>query len=83
MLEKNYKLHCSIRNIVSCFPPKVCPEIIIVLFQQELTDPLNMQEKVTKILEDLNADQMRAKNMDIDDFMKILYAFNSADIHFS
>lgn len=64
MLEKNYKLHCSIRNI-------------------ELTDPLNMQEKVTKILADLNADQMRAKNMDIDDFMKILYAFNSADIHFS
>ncbi|CAD7092672.1 unnamed protein product [Hermetia illucens] len=64
MLEKNYKLHCSIRNI-------------------EITDPLNMQEKVTKILEDLNADQMRAKNMDIDDFMKILYAFNSADIHFS
>lgn len=64
MLEKNFKLQCSLQNI-------------------DVPMELNMKEMVEEILVKCNADQMRARTMDIDDFMKLLYAFNVAGIHFS
>lgn len=38
---------------------------------------------VEDVLTKLEADKMRARSMDIDDFMRILHGFNSAGIHFS
>lgn len=64
MLEKNFKLQCSLQNV-------------------DVPMELNMKEMVEGILTKCNADQMRARTMDIDDFMKLLLAFNVAGIHFS
>lgn len=44
---------------------------------------LDIKAKVEGILEREEADQKRARTMDIDDFMKLLYAFNAEGIHFS
>lgn len=63
-LEKNFKLHCSLKNI-------------------DVPADLNIKEKVEGILVKCQADQLRARSMDIDDFMKLLYAFNVEGIHFS
>lgn len=46
-------------------------------------DELDIKTKVEEILLKNQADQMRARTMDIDDFMKLLYAFNAEGIHFS
>ncbi|CAG9803963.1 unnamed protein product [Chironomus riparius] len=43
----------------------------------------DIKSKVEEILTTLEADKFRARTMDIDDFMKVLHAFNSAGIHFS
>lgn len=43
----------------------------------------DMKSMVEEILLGLEADKLRARSMDIDDFMKILHGFNSAGIHFS
>lgn len=64
MLDKNYKLHCSLHN-------------------KEVEADFNIQEKVIGILEQLECGQKRARTMDTDDFMKILYGFNAEGIHFS
>lgn len=42
-----------------------------------------MKSKVEQILLDLEADKLRARTMDIDDFMKVLHAFNKNGVHFS
>lgn len=44
---------------------------------------LDIGAKVAKILEDNDASTTRARSMDIDDFMELLYAFNAEGIHFS
>uniref|UniRef100_A0A1A9WJD2 rRNA adenine N(6)-methyltransferase n=1 Tax=Glossina brevipalpis TaxID=37001 RepID=A0A1A9WJD2_9MUSC len=64
MLEKNYKLHLSLRN-------------------ESIGENFNMQEKVVNILEKLNMANTRARSMDLDDFMRLLLAFNSEGIHFN
>ncbi|XP_070493126.1 probable dimethyladenosine transferase [Chironomus tepperi] len=43
----------------------------------------DIKSKIEEILTTLEADKLRARTMDIDDFMKVLHAFNSAGIHFS
>lgn len=43
----------------------------------------DIKAKVEEILESLGADKLRARSMDIDDFMKVLHGFNSEGIHFS
>ncbi|KAI8124662.1 putative dimethyladenosine transferase [Lucilia cuprina] len=64
MLEKNYKLHLSLRNM-------------------PLEENFSMQDKVIGILTSLNMDNSRARSMDLDDFMRLLLAFNSEGIHFN
>ncbi|KAH8278435.1 hypothetical protein KR018_003262 [Drosophila ironensis] len=64
MLEKNYKLYCSLRN-------------------EPVEEGFSMQAKVIGILEGLDMASNRARSMDIDDFMRLLLAFNSAGIHFN
>ena len=41
------------------------------------------RQEVDKVLESINFKEKRARVMDIDDFMKLLHAFNSAGIHFT
>lgn len=48
-----------------------------------MMEELDIKAKVENILTTNEADQMRARTMDIDDFMKLLYAFNAEGIHFS
>lgn len=50
---------------------------------QEVPADLDIKAKVEGILTAAEADQQRARVMDIDDFMKLLYAFNAEGIHFS
>lgn len=84
-LERNYKLHCSLNNIVRILIGVFKIQILMYLFYcfQELMDELDIKTKVEEILLKNEADQMRARTMDIDDFMKLLYAFNAEGIHFS
>lgn len=48
-------------------------------------DPMdaNPAEMVSAILSELNMETTRARTMDIDDFMKLLLAFNSKGLHFT
>ena len=63
MLEKNFKIQCSLKN-------------------ESIPDDLNMKEKVEEVLASIGFKEKRARVMDIDDFMKLLHAFNSKGIHF-
>ncbi|XP_058793441.1 probable dimethyladenosine transferase [Phymastichus coffea] len=64
MLQKNYKLHCSLNNIL-------------------LPKNFEIKEKVNEILTNFNIANMRARTMDIDDFIRVLHAFNKEGIHFA
>ncbi|XP_014600116.1 PREDICTED: probable dimethyladenosine transferase [Polistes canadensis] len=64
MLEKNYKIHCSLNN-------KTVPE------------DFDIKEKVSAILLTAEAENKRARTMDIDDFISLLHAFNAEGIHFT
>merc|ERR1712080_791828 len=49
----------------------------------EVGEDFNIKELVDKVLSSINFKEKRARVMDIDDFMKLLHAFNSAGIHFA
>ncbi|KAH9644566.1 hypothetical protein HF086_009141 [Spodoptera exigua] len=53
------------------------------LHNKEIPENFDIKEKVQEILTKSETDQMRARMMDIDDFMKVLHAFNSEGIHFA
>ncbi|KAJ0182351.1 hypothetical protein K1T71_001720 [Dendrolimus kikuchii] len=53
------------------------------LHNKEIPEGFDIKQKVQDILTSAGADQMRARTMDIDDFMKLLHAFNSEGIHFA
>ncbi|EDW98352.1 probable dimethyladenosine transferase [Drosophila yakuba] len=53
------------------------------LRNEPVEDDFKMQNKVIAILEDQDMATKRARSMDIDDFMRLLLAFNSAGIHFN
>ncbi|KAH0949865.1 hypothetical protein HN011_001885 [Eciton burchellii] len=63
MLEKNYKIHCSLNN-------KILP------------DDFDIKSLINRILQQAEAENKRARTMDIDDFMSLLHAFNKEGIHF-
>ncbi|KAK6643583.1 dimethyladenosine transferase [Polyplax serrata] len=63
VLERNYKVHCSLNNV-------------------ELPADFNIKDKIEPILEKIGGETKRARTMDIDDFLGVLYAFNSEGIHF-
>merc|ERR1712037_885930 len=50
---------------------------------QEVPKDFNIKQHVDKVLEEVGFGEKRARTMDIDDFMKLLHAFNSAGIHFA
>jgi len=45
-------------------------------------DTLDIKQKVISVLQSVNMGESRASKLDIDDFLKLLYAFNQANIHF-
>ncbi|XP_039492538.1 probable dimethyladenosine transferase [Drosophila santomea] len=53
------------------------------LRNEPVEDDFKMQNKVIAILEEQDMATKRARSMDIDDFMRLLLAFNSAGIHFN
>lgn len=64
VLDKNYRVHCS-------------------LYNKEIPQDFDIKQKIQEVLVAAESDQMRARTMDIDDFMKLLHAFNSEGIHFA
>eukprot|EP01127_Copromyxa_protea_P016190 TRINITY_DN4771_c0_g1_i1.p1 TRINITY_DN4771_c0_g1~~TRINITY_DN4771_c0_g1_i1.p1 ORF type:complete len:316 (-),score=57.90 TRINITY_DN4771_c0_g1_i1:66-1013(-) len=44
---------------------------------------ISIKDRINKVLEDGNASELRSGKMDIDDFLKLLVAFNKANIHFA
>lgn len=50
---------------------------------RQVPEGFNIKEEVDKVLSSINFKEKRARVMDIDDFMKLLHAFNSAGIHFA
>ncbi|XP_011499710.1 PREDICTED: probable dimethyladenosine transferase [Ceratosolen solmsi marchali] len=63
MMEKNYKLHCSLNNT-------------------PLPENFDIKEKINNVLLINNVADLRARTMDIDDFVKVLHAFNKEGFHF-
>ncbi|OXU25874.1 hypothetical protein TSAR_009731 [Trichomalopsis sarcophagae] len=63
MMEKNYKIHCSLHNI-------------------PLPDTFDIKEKINAILTNNSINELRARTMDIDDFIKVLQVFNKEGFHF-
>ncbi|XP_063699058.1 probable dimethyladenosine transferase [Culicoides brevitarsis] len=53
------------------------------LNNQAIDPEFNIKTKVEDILMELGAEKLRARTMDIDDFMRVLHGFNSQGIHFS
>ena len=64
MMEKNYKVQCSLQD-------------------RQVPEDFSIREEVDKVLDSIQFREKRARMMDIDDFMKLLHAFNSAGIHFA
>ncbi|XP_060927481.1 probable dimethyladenosine transferase [Limanda limanda] len=64
LLEKNYRIHCSVHNV-------------------EVPTDFSIAKKIESVLQEVDFCEKRARSMDIDDFMVLLHALNSAGIHFS
>jgi len=67
LLEQNYKTFCALNNIEVPNP----------------TPPGFMKEKVMGVLAKVGFEEKRSRQMDIDDFLKLLLAFNEENIRFA
>merc|ERR1712117_177395 len=63
MLEKNYRVHLSVKG-------------------EEMPEAVDMKAMVDEVLAEIDFREKRARITDIDDFMKLLHAFNRRGIHF-
>lgn len=78
MLEKNYKMHCSLNNMVSWRSSPYTTsminnndqDLILFFFAQMVDADFDIKENVQKILTDSGYDKKRARTMDIDDFLE-------------
>ncbi|XP_029173507.1 probable dimethyladenosine transferase [Nylanderia fulva] len=64
MLEKNYKIHCSLNN-------------------KNIPDDFDIKQLINHVLKKIEAENKRARTMDIDDFIRLLHAFNAEGVHFT
>jgi len=64
LLEKNYKVQCSVQG-------------------KEVPKEFSIKALIETVLDSIGFKEKRARVMDIDDFMKLLHAFNSHGIHFA
>jgi len=63
LLEKNYRIHCSVHN-------------------KPVPNDLDIKAKIEQILITNEFAEKRARQMDLDDFLGLLHAFNVEGIHF-
>ncbi|KAG8185749.1 hypothetical protein JTE90_000732 [Oedothorax gibbosus] len=64
MMEKNYKVYCSLKNT-------------------EVPKDFDIKKKIEEVLQEKDFEKMRARTMDVDDFLMLLHEFNSKGLHFS
>lgn len=57
--------------------------MLILFFFKTIEENFSMSIKVTNILQQMNMENTRARSMDLDDFMRLLLAFNKEGIHFN
>jgi 18S rRNA (adenine1779-N6/adenine1780-N6)-dimethyltransferase len=57
--------------------------IHLSMLNQPIPDDLDVKGIVNEVLDSIKFKEKRARTMDIDDFMKLLHAFNSKGIHFT
>lgn len=50
---------------------------------QEIMSDFDIKQLIEKVLHEADASEKRARMMDLDDFMNLLYCFNKHGIHFS
>ena len=51
--------------------------------EEPVPEGFSMKALVEEVLESVDFREKRARTMDIDDFMKLLHAFNSRGVHFA
>uniref|UniRef100_A0A671QVJ1 rRNA adenine N(6)-methyltransferase n=1 Tax=Sinocyclocheilus anshuiensis TaxID=1608454 RepID=A0A671QVJ1_9TELE len=79
-VRKNKTLSAAFNNKFKQIPSlKIHFQIVL----QEVQQDFNITQKIESILQESKFSDKRARSMDIDDFMVLLHAFNSAGIHFS
>ncbi|KAK9890550.1 hypothetical protein WA026_010626 [Henosepilachna vigintioctopunctata] len=78
------------KTLASCFrqsPVLVTLEknyrLYCSLNNQEFPENFDIKTKIENILSEIDAEKYRARTMDVDDFMRILLAFNKEGIHFA
>jgi len=59
-----------------------CAQVQKSVQGEEVPQDFNIKALVDEVLQSSGFKEKRARTMDIDDFMKLLHAFNSAGIHF-
>lgn len=64
MLDKNFRIHCSLHNTV--YPAD-----------------FDMKKTIEDLLEKNGYMDKRARNMDLDDFLRLLHVLNSSGLHFA
>lgn len=69
MLEKNYRIHRSLQQGQD--------------ESNSMEDEVNIKTIIDDVLDEIQFREKRARTMDIDDFMKLLHAFNKKGIHFT
>lgn len=82
-VRKNKTLSASFNNTGIQLMMEKNFKVHCSLSGMEVPEGFNIKELVDKVLTDIDFKEKRARKMDIDDFMKLLHAFNSAGIHFT
>ncbi|NXV72716.1 DIM1 transferase, partial [Atlantisia rogersi] len=85
LLDHNYRIHCSLHNIVSSFNilNSISAYCDLHTDCSEIPENFKIAEKIQTVLKNTGYSEKRARSMDIDDFIRLLHGFNSDGIHFS
>lgn len=82
-LRKNKTLGAAFKQTYALEMLKKNYELFCSLKSKPVPADFDMKAKVEEILKTENFSYKRARSMEIDDFLCLLHAFNSNDIHFS
>lgn len=79
MVEQAVLTVCSLRPV---FDQLICIRVWLFIAQDMEMD-FDMKALVDKVLNEAQCTEKRARVMDIDDFMRLLYTFNKYNVHFT
>jgi len=82
-LRKNKTMSAAFKNTAVTTLIEKNYRVFASLNNIEIPENFNVKEKIESILVDNELHQMRARTMDMDDFIRMLHAFNKEGIHFS